>query len=265
MGWESTIHPFSLHDAWAALAALTADERRRRLADPAVRASLLDGTTRALSRFEAFVTRSFAKMFPLGASPDYEPGPEHSIAAEAARTGRRPEEVAYDALMADGGTGLLYFPLFNYTGGDMAPIAAMLAHPRTRLGLGDGGAHCGTICDASIPTYMLTHWARDRARGPRLPLAAVVAKQTGQTAALYGFGDRGVVAPGKLADLNLIDFDHLALDAPRMVHDLPAGARRLVQSARGYRATIKRGAVIVEDGTLTGELPGRLVRGPQAA
>jgi N-acyl-D-aspartate/D-glutamate deacylase len=139
----------------------------------------------------------------------------------------------------------------------------MLLHPLAVVGLGDGGAHCGVICDASTPTYLLTHWVRDRARGPRLPIERIVQRQTQETARLYGLADRGTLAPGMLADLNVIDFDGLGLAAPEMVYDLPASGRRLVQRARGYRTTVKRGAVVFENGEPTGTLPGRLLRGPQ--
>jgi N-acyl-D-amino-acid deacylase len=140
----------------------------------------------------------------------------------------------------------------------------MLVHPGTVLGLGDGGAHCGLLCDASLPTYMLTHWVRDRERGARLPLEQAVHMQTRSTASLYGFDDRGLLAPGYLADVNVLDLSELAIDAPEMIYDLPAGGRRLVQRARGYAATVKRGVVVREHDESTGERPGRLLRGPQA-
>ena len=155
--------------------------------------------------------------------PDYEPGPERSLAGVAAASGRSPIAVAYDAMLQDQGHGLLYLPILNYASGDLEPARQMLLHPRAAAGLGDGGAHCGVICDASQPTFMLTHWARDRTRGERLPLEWMVKKQTQDTALLYGLGDRGTLEPGKLADINVIDFERLQLGNPRVHDDLPAG------------------------------------------
>lgn len=269
MGWECSVHPFIAHPAWADLAAMDPDARRIRLQDDTFRERMINEAPAPTSGFMAFVTRSFDKMFLLnadaGVAPDYEPGPEASVAAIAAARGVPPEAVIYDAMTAHDGEGLIYFPLFNYTWGAMEPIREMLLHPRTNIGLGDGGAHCGAICDASIPTFMLTHWVRDRARGDRLPLERVVRRQTRDTALLYGFADRGLIAPGMKADLNIIDFDRLAIASPRMVRDLPARGRRLVQDAEGYIATIKSGTVTFENGRPTGALPGTLLRGPQGA
>jgi N-acyl-D-aspartate/D-glutamate deacylase len=201
--------------------------------------------------------------FALGNPPDYEPGPERSLAGIASDTGRSPLSVAYDAMLEDGGTGLLYVPILNYSNGDLDAEREMLLHPRAALGLGDGGAHCGVICDASQPTFMLTHWTRDRTRGERLPLEWVVKKQTYDTARLYGLADRGTVQPGALADLNLIDYESLQLGNPTIVADLPAGGRRLLQGASGYVEIIKSGVTTFADGEETGARPGRLVRGPR--
>jgi len=183
------------------------------------------------------------------------------VAAIAEATGRSVSEVAYDALMEREGRGVLYFPIFNYAGGSLAPQHTLLTHPRTRLGLSDGGAHCGAICDGGMATFMLTHWARDRSRGPKIPLERIVAMQTSETAAFYGLGDRGLIAPGMKADINLINYEGLSLRMPRMVYDLPAGGRRLIQKADGYVATICSGQVISEHGVPTGALPGVLLRG----
>jgi N-acyl-D-aspartate/D-glutamate deacylase len=267
LGWENTAHPLMFSPEWGPLLALPVAERRRRLADPDVRAALIgsqmdiSGAPMAVQS----VANAYPMMFPLGDPPDYEPAPEKSIAAIAERKGRDPREVIYDLMMECDGTGMIYLPLLGYADGDLEPIREMMEHPLSVFGLSDGGAHCGLICDASMPTYLLTHWVRDRARGPRLPLEQVVAGQTARTAHFYGMEDRGVLAPGMLADVNVIDFDALHIHAPEMVYDLPADGRRLIQKIDGYRYTIKRGGITYEDGQPTGALPGKLVRGPQAS
>jgi N-acyl-D-aspartate/D-glutamate deacylase len=182
----------------------------------------------------------------------------------AERLGRDPFEVLYDAMLELDGRQLLMLTLLGYSDGDLEAVRAMLEHPTSAFGLGDGGAHCGAICDASMTTSLVSHWARDRTRGPKLPLEWVVRKMTKETAELYGLGDRGVVAPGKKADLNLIDFERLELALPELVHDLPAGAPRLIQKAHGYEATIVSGEVTFVEGEHTGALPGRLVRGARS-
>ena len=263
-GWESTIHPFVTHESYQAIAHLPLAERVARLRTPEVREAILSEEV-TVDGFIHMVLTSFHKLFPLGDPPDYEPAPEHSIAAIARREGREPNEVAYDMMLQRDGHELLYFPILGYSHGDFDALGEMLRHPGTVLGLGDGGAHCGVLCDASLPTYMLTHWARDRDRGDRFGLEEAVAMQTSRTAALYGFADRGIVAPGYRADLNVIDLDSLGIAAPEMVHDLPAGGRRLIQRARGYAATICAGVPVRVDDEATGERPGRLVRGAQPA
>ena len=263
-GWTSSAHPFMFHETWQAIADLPADERIARLRDPEVRRAMVEERPQ-LSGMAAFLTSAFHKMFPLGDPPEYEPAPDDSVQAVAAREGRSPEEVIYDLMMADDGRGLLYVPLLGYAHGDFGALHDMLVHPGTVLGLGDGGAHCGLLCDASLPTYMLSHWARDRSRGDRLDLEQAVHLQTRNTAELYGFDDRGLLAPGYLADVNVIDFEALTLDPPEMVYDLPAGGRRLIQRAHGYVATVKSGVVVREDDEATGERPGRLLRGPRPA
>jgi N-acyl-D-aspartate/D-glutamate deacylase len=204
---------------------------------------------------------AYATTYLLGDPPDYEPSYDRSLAGIADATGRTPMEVAYDAMMAGGGEGLLYVPILNYSYGNLDQAREMLLHPRSAVGLADGGAHCGVICDASMPTFMLTHWTRDRTRGERLPLELVVQKQTRDTARLYGLRDRGTLEPGMVGDVLLIDYDRLQLLPPEVAADLPAGGRRLLQRAVGYVATIKRGVVTYRDGVHTGALPGRLVRG----
>lgn len=235
-------------------------ELARALGDPEVRRQIVtwqpaDGATAGA------MEKAYRHTYLLGSPPDYEPDHERSLAAIAARTGQTPLEVAYDAMMEGGGSGLLYVPILNYSSGSLDPIRTMLLHPRAALGLGDGGAHVGIICDASTPTYMLTHWARDRRRGPGLPIEWVVKKQTRDTARLYGMTDRGTLEPGVLADCNVIDFDRLQLGDPWVSTDLPAGGSRLLQDADGYVATIKRGVTTFEEGKDTGARPGHLVRG----
>jgi N-acyl-D-aspartate/D-glutamate deacylase len=265
LGLQSTAQPFMLHPSYQDIAGLPLSERVQRMRDPSVRRAILAEKVALDFPLADLVFRGFHKMFPLGDPPDYEPARDASVAAMAQREGRAPAEVAYDLLLRRDGRELLYLPLLNYANFDFEPIREMLGHPHTAIGLGDGGAHCGIICDASAPTFLLTHWVRDRRRGPRLPLEHVVRRQTWDTARLYGFDDRGLIAPGKRADVNLIDFDALTLRPPEMVFDLPSGARRLVQRATGYRATIKNGTVAFTDGEPTGALPGRLLRGPQPA
>jgi len=230
------------------------------LRDPAIRQRIT--SWRPATETEATaLERAYGRTFVLGDPPDYEPGPEKSLAGLAAASGRSPLEVAYDVMAEHDGQGLLYIPILNYATGDLDHVREMLCHPRGALGLSDGGAHTGTICDASMPTFMLTHWSRDRSRGETLPLPYLVKKQTHDTARLYGLSDRGTVEPGALGDLNLIDYDALALHGPYVESDLPAGGRRLLQKADGYVATIKAGTVTFQGGEATGELPGRLLRG----
>jgi len=265
LGLESTLHPFISRPAYKAIAKLPLAERVARLKDPAVRAELLGQKVSHKSDIMRTVTERFDRMFRLGDPPDYEPAPEKSVAALASARGVDPGEIALDMLLERDGAEMIFMPAFNYAAGDLSDVGKMLAHPNTILGLSDGGAHCGLICDASTPTFMLAHWARDRARGPKLSLEEAVRQQTSGTCALYGLSDRGMLKPGMKADLNLIDFDRLRLHAPEMVRDLPAGGRRLVQRAEGYAATIVAGEVTFEEGKPTGALPGRLVRGAQKA
>ena len=244
------------------------DDLAVELARPEVRRAILsetdlpEGHRRCSST--AWTARSSAPstgLYVLGDPPDYEPTPDRTVTALAAARGVDPMTQLYDLLLEQDGRALLMLPFFNYADGNHDAIRDMLTHPAGVSGLSDGGAHCGMICDASMPTYLLTHWARDRARGERLPLEYVVRKQTSDTAALYGLGDRGVIEVGKKGDLNVIDLPRLALRPPRMAHDLPAGGRRLLQDADGYVATIVSGQVTRRDGKDTGARPGRLVRG----
>ncbi|HEY3842949.1 MAG TPA: amidohydrolase family protein [Acidimicrobiales bacterium] len=264
VGFESTTHPFSHHGAYRDLAKLPLPERVARLRQPAVRRAILDEEPPA-GGFVSLLLANLHKLFPLGDPPNYEPTPESSVAAIAAREGRPPNEVLYDLMLQRDGRELLYLPLLDYAAGNLDAVREMLVHPATVLGLGDGGAHCGVLCDASLPTFMLSHWARDRSRGEQLPVEQVVHLQTRRTAELYGFRDRGLLAPGCMADVNVIDHEALTLESPEMVYDLPASGKRLIQRARGYVATIKSGVVVRDHDESTGERPGRLLRGPQPA
>ncbi|MBO2457991.1 N-acyl-D-amino-acid deacylase family protein [Actinomadura violacea] len=261
-----TLHAFGDHPTYVAeLALLPLPERVARMRDPGVRARILAERPPEEDLLAAMVRGCLDRLFPLDDDrPDYEPAPDESVAARAAATGRDPLEMLYDLLLEDDGRNLLLLPLLNYSERNLDPVREMLTHPRAVLGLGDGGAHCGFICDASLPTTMLSHWARDRRRGETLPLEHVVRLMTRDTARLYGLRDRGVIAPGMKADLNLIDFDRVANRRPEVLYDLPAGGRRLVQRADGYLATFVSGTQVFADGEHTGELPGRLVRGARA-
>ena len=275
MGWQSTVHPFRLHPAYREIERLPIEERLVELRRPERREALtrpgsalpaeMPRRTVVPLAFLRFLLSSFHKMYPLGSAPDYEPAPETSIALTARRGGRGELEIAYEAMMADEGNGLLYFPLFGYSTGRFDAIEECLTHPLTGLSLSDAGAHCGVISDASSPTFMLTHWARDRSRGERMPLEFIVKRQTLDTARQWGLGDRGLLAPGQRADINVIDFEALAVESPRFAFDLPAGGRRLMQGARGYRCTLVRGVPIMEAGEPTGETPGALIRGRRSA
>lgn len=269
LGWESSVNPFMFSPEWAPIAEMPVVERREHLAKPEVRRKLIDSqldlTGNPLPGPALLMANGFHMMFPLGDPPDYEPAPEKSVAAMAKREGREPREIVYDIMMENDGRGFVYLPLIGYANGDLEAIRTMMEHPKTVFGLSDGGAHCGLICDASMPTFLLTHWVRDRERGEKLPLETVVENQTRRTAELYGMEDRGVLAAGMKADVNIIDLEALSIHSPEMVYDLPAGGRRLIQKIDGYRYTVQSGEVTYEDGVPTGALPGKLVRGPQPA
>jgi N-acyl-D-aspartate/D-glutamate deacylase len=205
------------------------------------------------------------RIFPLGEAPNYEPDREQSVAGLAEAAGVSPVEMMYDLLLRDEGRELFYQPLGGYTTYNFDFFRKNMQHPNVLFGLSDGGAHCGVIADAGMPTFIISYWARDRVKGDRFPLEFLVRKLTSDTARAYGLNDRGVLKPGLLADLNLIDFDELRLFRPEAVYDLPAGGRRLVQRAEGYRYTVKSGQVTFEDGRHTGALPGGLVRGGREA
>jgi len=262
---DGTVHPFISHPTYQAIAHLPFAERLAEMKKPEVRARILSERAAADNPLASIVLAGYERMFPLGEVPNYEPSPEDSLSAIAKRDGKDPQELAYDILMEDEGRGFIYLPLLNYANFNLDHVYEMMQHPDTRLSLSDGGAHCGVICDASYTTYLLTHWARDRNRGPKLSIERAVQMQTRETAEAYGLHDRGLIAPGMKADLNIIDFENLAIKRPQMVYDLPANGRRLVQEAEGYVMTIVNGEVIFENGKPTGALPGKLVRGAQAA
>ncbi|MCU1393939.1 MAG: putative D-aminoacylase [Ilumatobacteraceae bacterium] len=259
-GLQSSLHPFITHPTYRAMSTLPLTERVARLRRPEVRAALLADEPSTGNAIAKGLMSRWKRMFPLGDPPDYEPAPETSAGAVAAREGRTPEEVVLDWMLERDGTGFVFAPLASYEDTNLDAVREMMVHPNTVLGLSDGGAHCGLICDVSMPTSLLTHWVRDRTRGERIALEQVVHLQTGRTAEVYGFHDRGTLQPGKRADINLVDLDALTLHAPEMIFDLPADGRRLVQRVDGYRATFVAGEQTYADGEATGATPGRLVR-----
>ncbi len=263
LGLQATLNPFLMHPSFARLRGLPLEEMVAQMREPAFKAQLLSEETQAKDPFLRHLLGRFSNMFALGDPPDYEPPQEDCLAARAERDGRSAAELAYEVLLQNDGRQFIYFPLANYNQYDFSAIHEMMAHPNASASLSDGGAHVGSISDASFTTYMLTHWARDRHRGPKFRLEDVIKKQTHETADLYGFEDRGLLAVGKRADINIIDFDHLRLHAPYMAFDLPTGGKRLLQKADGFRATFVAGEMIAENGEMTGARPGKLVRGPQ--
>jgi len=274
LGLEATFHPFMGFPSYKAIAHLSLEERVARMRTPELRARMLAETSEKVAGdgtpippladfFLANVQMVAMRLYRMAERPDYEPKLDDCLAAEAARAGISILERIYDALLEDHGKALLYFPIYNYTGMSLDVVREMLTHPLALVGLGDGGAHVGTVCDASMPTYLLTHWARDRKNG--IPLERVVQMQTHDNARFIGLTDRGTIEVGMRADLNVVDLARLTLLRPVMQRDLPAGGRRLVQRAEGYRATLVAGQLIARDGELTGARPGQLVRMGAAA
>jgi N-acyl-D-aspartate/D-glutamate deacylase len=260
LGLELSRNPFQTHPSYKAIAHLPLAERLAHLRQPEVRAAIL--SEHATSTDDPLFFRpNYDKMYLLGDPPDYEQPLENALGAQARRQGRQPEELAYDAMLTDNGRGMLYVPFLNYADGNLDAVREMLSDPHSVPGLSDGGAHCGIICDASFPTYLLTHWTRDRKRGEKLSIPFVVAAQSRKTALSVGLCDRGVIAPGYKADVNVIDYDRLHLHPPKVHYDLPVGGRRLLQQVDGYEATVVSGVVTRRNGAATGEHPGRLVRG----
>ncbi len=265
VGLELTLNPFTAYPAYAEIEDAPLAEKMAKLSDPAFRARMLSEEPSSDHPFVQSLIRQFDQMFPLGDVPDYEPTPDKMLGAQAKARGKSVEEVALEYLMADGGrgpgTGMLLFPFLNYANGSLDPSYAMMQHPNSVMGLSDGGAHMGTICDGSFSTTLLQHWTRDRTRGPKLDLPFVIKAQTAETARAVGLSDRGLLKPGMKADINVIDHAGLRLHAPEIAHDLPGGGRRLLQRADGYVATVVSGETVYENGQPTGALPGRLVRG----
>ncbi|MBN8897432.1 MAG: amidohydrolase family protein [Rhodospirillales bacterium] len=264
LGIDTALNPFSIRPSYQALLKLPMAERMQRLQDPAFRAQVLSERpapelVNRLSQFRQHIVTRWDRMFPMGDPPNYEPAESDSIGAMARREGRSPDEVAYDYLAA-GADRFLFFPIVGYNEDNLDVIHTMLRDDATILGLSDGGAHCSSIVDASVPSWMLIHWGRDRSRGAKLPLELLVKRQTSETASFFGFHDRGLLRPGMKADVNVIDFDALRLHVPEVRYDLPMGGRRLVQRVDGYHHTFVSGVETFAGGIHTGATPGKLVR-----
>jgi len=262
LGLQGTLNPFIAHEAFAAIKDKQLAGKVAAMRDPMFRARIMAENDARQTHPLARRVMQFDQIYPLGNPPNYEPPRETAIAMQAERSGRDAAELAYDLLLEDEGRAFLFSPFANYVNYNLDCCGEMIAHPDTVMGLGDGGAHVGIISDASYTTYLLTHWGRDRAHG-RFDLGYLVKRQTSDAARAVGLMDRGILAPGMKADINVIDFDRLRVNAPTMAFDLPAGGKRLLQSAEGYVATIVSGQTIYRDGKETGALPGKLVRGPQ--
>ncbi len=260
LGLELSFHPFRHNPSYLAIADLPLAERVAAMRDPAVKARILAESPPADSPIHNFFASVAGSLYALGERPDYEPGPEDRVDARAARLGVSPRELVYDLLLEHDGHAILLYPAVNFVGNTLEPVRAMIEHADTLVALGDGGAHYGFICDSSFTTTLLTYWTRDRRKGPRVPLARAVHALSRANALAVGMTDRGLIAPGMKADLNVIDYDRLTLHAPRVVTDLPAGGKRMIQDADGYETTIVSGVVTYRGGVHTGALPGRLVR-----
>ncbi|HSN82113.1 MAG TPA: amidohydrolase family protein [Polyangiales bacterium] len=270
LGLQATFHPFMGFPSYKAISHLPLSERVKAMRDPTLKARMIQERSEPVAGdgsmlppladyFLSNLDMVSMRLFRLGEKPNYEPSPMDSFGAAARAEGEPVLSLIYDAMLEQDGEALLYFPVYNYTGMSLDAVHEMLTHPLALPGLSDGGAHVGTICDASFTTFLMTHWARDRARGC-IPLERIIQMQAHDTARFMGLTDRGLLAPGQRADINIIDFDNLELLHPTMVKDLPAGGQRLMQHATGYLATLVHGEVIAEDGKLTGARPGRLVR-----
>jgi N-acyl-D-aspartate/D-glutamate deacylase len=261
MGLEVTLNPFTFYPSFYDLSKKSLKEKVITMRDPKFKKRLLSEQPVSIGNpLVEEITQSFNKMFRLGDPANYEPDPDSSFEALAKKQNISPQEIAYDCLLEKEGNALIYHPLFNYLPGNLDFVEKMLNHPYTISGLGDAGAHCGAISDASFPTTLIQHWGRDRTRGKKIPLEKLISMQTLETSRLLGISDRGVLKEGYKADINVIDFDNLTLHEPEVLHDLPAGGRRLVQKASGYEYTIVSGQIAFENGEATGALNGRLIR-----
>jgi N-acyl-D-aspartate/D-glutamate deacylase len=263
MGLTATLNPFRFHPSYMEIAELSLEERVKIMNTSDFREKLLKENAVSINPLVDEIVNSYGKMFRLGEPANYEPDPETSFDSLANLSNMTAEEIAYDAMLEKEGRALIYHPLFNYQTGDLSLVEKMLKHPYTISGLGDAGAHCGAISDASFPTTLVQHWSRDRDRGDKLPLETVIKMQTSETASLLGINDRGVIEEGYKADINVIDYDGLTLHEPEIINDLPAGGRRLVQKASGYDYTIVSGEIAFIKGEATGKLNGRLIRNSQ--
>lgn len=271
MAWQGTVHPFRLRPSFQAISELPWEQQKAKLLDPAFKAKLLSEqndfsqVNQDIIGLIMVVCGGWTMQFEMDPDFNYEPQADESIAARAAAAGVSADEYAYDLLCRDEGKGFIYLPILNYADGNLDFLEALQHSDDTVNSLSDGGAHCGTICDAASPTFMLQHWVRDRKRGGKISLENAIKRQCRDTARLYGLDDRGIIAPGYLADLNVIDLDKVKLGKPWLAFDLPAGGKRLLQKAEGYLCTIKTGVVTFKDGAWTGATPGGLIRGPQRA
>ena len=260
MGLTATLNPFRFHPSYMEIAEFPLDERVKIMSDSSFRDRLLGEEGVSINPLVDEIVQSYEKMFKLGEPANYEPDPKDSFQSLSETSNRTAQEIAYDAMLEKEGRALIYHPLFNYQPGDLSLVEKMLKHPYTISGLGDAGAHCGAISDASFPTTLVQHWSRDRDRGEKLPLKTVIKMQTSETASLLGINDRGILEEGYKADINIIDYEKLTLHEPEIINDLPAGGRRLVQKASGYDYTIVSGAVAFIKGEATGVLNGKLIR-----
>ncbi len=265
LGFSTSLTPFSGRPTFASLEGMPQPERLAKLKDPAIRAQILgeensDVLLNKLPPLQRAIASRWDRMYVLNDPPEYEPKPEAAVEEAARLAGKSPQEFVYDFMAEGDGGGMLLFPVTNFVTGDLEPVHEMMQDEATIIGLGDGGAHCGQICDASMPTFMLTHWTRDRTRGGKFSVEWAVRRLTSETADFFGFKDRGRLKQGLKADVNIIDYDALQIRRPEVIFDLPAGGRRLVQRAEGYVTTIVSGTPIFENGEATGALPGKLVR-----
>jgi len=269
MAWQGTVHPFVYRPSWQSIADLPWAEQKAKLLDPQFKAQLLSETSdysdapQDIMEVVMVVTMGWALQYEMDEDFDYEPEASASVNARANAAGVPAQEYAYDMLCRGDGSGFIYLPILNYADGNLDFLHPLQHSDDTVNSLSDGGAHCGTICDAASPTFMLEHWVKNRKRGDRISLENAIKRQCRDTAVLYGLEDRGVIAPSFMADINVIDLERLTLGKPWLAFDLPAGGKRLLQKAQGYDYTIKGGVVTFESGKWTGEAPGGLIRGPQ--